>query len=177
MTSDPEVTSGTKPATLPAGEPFDPVGVHWNRVSRKLATARRITVLLALAVPAVVVVLLGVLTNSLWFAALLVPVAVGIWWWWLVGRQVRAIGYAEREDDLLVCHGIMWRYIVVVPYGRLQYVDVHAGPIDRIFGIARVQLHTASAATDAVIPGLLPPEAARVRDRLAARGQARLAGL
>jgi membrane protein YdbS with pleckstrin-like domain len=40
-----------------------------------------------------------------------------------------------------------------------------------------VQLHTASPGTDASIPGLSPDEAARLRDRLAQRGEARLAGL
>ena len=54
---------------------------------------------------------------------------------------------------------------------------MHAGPIERLFRIAGVQLHTASAASDARIPGLTPDEAARLRDRLASRGQARLAGL
>ena len=43
--------------------------------------------------------------------------------------------------------------------------------------IAKVQLHTASANTDANIPGLAPDEAERLRDRLSARGEARLAGL
>jgi membrane protein YdbS with pleckstrin-like domain len=59
----------------------------------------------------------------------------------------------------------------------MQFVDVKAGPLDRAFGVAQVQLHTASAATDARIPGLGAAEAARLRDRLASRGQARLAGL
>ena len=59
----------------------------------------------------------------------------------------------------------------------MQYVDVQAGPVDRRFGIAKVQLHTASPGTDAQIPGLSPEEAARLRDRLARRGEARLAGL
>ncbi len=49
--------------------------------------------------------------------------------------------------------------------------------MDRKFGLAKVQLHTASSDTDAAIPGLRPEEAARLRDRLAARGEARLAGL
>ena len=71
----------------------------------------------------------------------------------------------------------MYRQIVVVPYARLQYVDVQAGPVDRMLGISRVQLHTASASTDAAIPGLVPDEAARLRDRLTARGSSRLAGL
>ncbi|HEY6794335.1 MAG TPA: PH domain-containing protein [Kineosporiaceae bacterium] len=177
MTPQSEVRSEPGPGVRPGGEPFDPVGVRWNRVSTKLAAARRLTGLLALAVPGALLVVPAVLIGSWWWLAPMVPVAVGAWWWWVAGRQVAAIGYAERDDDLLVRRGIMWRYIVVVPYGRLQYVDVQAGPVDRIFGIARVQLHTASAATDAMIPGLPPAEAARVRDRLAARGQARLAGL
>ena len=159
-------------------EPFEPDGVQWSRVSPRLASARRLTgcpLPLLIAVAALVV---AVLTS--WYpllAVTVVGVLAAVWLWCVIGRQVGAYGYAERDDDLLVRRGIMWRSIVVVPYGRLQYVDVHAGPVDRIFGIARVQLHTASAGTDAVIPGLPPQEAARLRDRLAARGQARLAGL
>jgi len=99
------------------------------------------------------------------------------WGWRIVGRAVRAWGYAERAEDLLVTRGILNRQLVVVPYGRMQYVDVTAGPLDRRFGLSTVQLHTAAAATDARIPGLVPAEAARLRDRLAARGEARSAGL
>ena len=73
--------------------------------------------------------------------------------------------------------GRIWRRMVVVPYGRLQYVDVDEGPIARMFGLASVQLHTASAGTDSQIPGLEAAEAARLRDRLTERGQAQLAGL
>jgi membrane protein YdbS with pleckstrin-like domain len=112
-----------------------------------------------------------------WLAGAAVTVMLFGWQWWLIGRQVAVLGYAEREDDLLVRRGVMFREIVVVPYGRLQYVDVKAGPVDRAFGIAQVQLHTASATTDASIPGLVPEEAARLRDRLSARGEARLMGL
>jgi membrane protein YdbS with pleckstrin-like domain len=59
----------------------------------------------------------------------------------------------------------------------MQFVDVGAGPLDRALGIARVQLHTASPASDASIPGLPPERAAELRDQLARRGEARLAGL
>src|SRR5918911_5174130 len=160
------------------GEPFQPPHVRWVRVSPRLATARRLVACVPLAVVAAGAgVLAGTLAVSwLWAVAGLV-LAVAVWAWWLVGRQVRAWGYAEREDDLLVRHGVMWRTVVVVPYGRMQYVDVYAGPVDRAFELAKVQLHTASAGTDAYIPGLRPPEAARLRDRLASRGEARLAGL
>lgn len=94
-----------------------------------------------------------------------------------VERRYRAWGYYEREDDLLVRRGVLVRRLSVVPYGRMQYVDVVAGPLARRYGLATVTLHTAAAATDAFVPGLRADEATRLRDRLAALGEARQAGL
>ena len=160
------------------GEPFAPAGAPWVRVSPRLATLRR---LLLAAFGGLVVVAASVLTGVFAWQLGLVILVVGIaaiaWGWVVVGRAVRSWGYAEREDDLLVTRGILFRQLVVVPYGRMQFVDVTAGPLDRRFGLATVQLHTAAAATDAQIPGLVPSEAARLRDRLAARGEATSAGL
>jgi membrane protein YdbS with pleckstrin-like domain len=111
-------------------------------------------------------------------AAVLVPLLVvsGMWWAVLRGRY-RAWAYAERGDDLLVRRGLLLRRLTVVPYGRMQLIEVTAGPVDRLFGLATVQLHTASASTDARIPGLAAAEAQRLRDRLAALGEARATGL
>jgi membrane protein YdbS with pleckstrin-like domain len=95
----------------------------------------------------------------------------------LLRRRFLAWRYAERDDDLLVSRGVMIKRLTVVPYGRMQFVDVTAGPVDRIFGLATVQLHTAAAATDAKIPGLTSAEAQRLRDQLAALGESRAAGL
>jgi membrane protein YdbS with pleckstrin-like domain len=167
MTSEPVSASG----------PFDPPGVAWQGVSPRLITARLVSAGITLGVPLVVGVVLALLvTPWLWIVAA-VPAAILVWVGIVVPRQVRAIGYAERDDDLLIRRGILFRSLVVVPYGRMQYVDVEAGPLDRRLGIAKVQLHTASASTDANIPGLVPGEAERLRDRLTVRGEARLAGL
>jgi membrane protein YdbS with pleckstrin-like domain len=159
---------------------FAPPGEPWRRVSPRLATARRIGLagtLLVLLVAAIVA--LAVLSAPGWSYPVAVTVAVllGTWGSWLIGRRVRAYGYAERADDLLVTSGILLRRLVIVPYGRMQLVDVVAGPLDRALGIATLQLHTAAATTDATIPGLRPEEAATLRDRLAARGEERSAGL
>jgi len=159
-------------------EPFDPPGEPWVRVSPKLATLRR---LLNIGAGAVLLIGLTVLAAmaSIWAAvavAVLGVAALG-WGWVVVGRSVRSWGYAERAEDLLVTRGVLNRQLVVVPYGRMQFVDVTAGPLDRRFGLATVQLHTAAAASDAQIPGLVPAEAARLRDRLAARGEAGAAGV
>jgi membrane protein YdbS with pleckstrin-like domain len=92
-------------------------------------------------------------------------------------RSIRSWGYAERAEDLLVRHGLLVRRLSIVPYGRMQFVDVTAGPLERALGLATVQLHTAAAASDARIPGLMPDEATRLRDRLTALGHARAEGL
>jgi membrane protein YdbS with pleckstrin-like domain len=110
-------------------------------------------------------------------ALVAVTLVFTVWMWWLIGRRVRSFGYAERADDLLVTSGIMFRRLVVVPYGRMQLVDITAGPIDRSLGVTTVQLHTAAASTNATIPGLPPAEASGLRDRLAALGEQRSAGL
>ena len=159
-------------------EPFDPPGEPWVRVSPKLATMRR---LLNIGAGAVLLVGLTVLAAmaSTWAAVVVAVLGVAAlgWGWVVVGRSVRSWGYAERAEDLLVTRGVLNRQLVVVPYGRMQFVDVTAGPLDRRFGLATVQLHTAAAASDAQIPGLVPAEAARLRDRLAARGEAGAAGV
>lgn len=167
----------TVPPT-PSRSPFDPDGVPWVPVSPRLVTVRLISAGVWLGVPLVVsaVVAAAVGAAGLWVVPGVLAVLLA-WISWLVPRQVRAIGYAERADDLLIRRGVMFRTLVVVPYGRMQFVDVQAGPLDRWGGIARVQLHTASPASDAAIPGLPPAEADRLRDRLSAAGEARLAGL
>jgi uncharacterized protein len=170
--------AATGTPTPDAAGPFDPPDVQWSSPSPRLAVARRLTTCGPLAVLAVIAAALawGLSTGWLWIVVLVLALTV-VWAWWVVGRQVRSWGYAERADDLLVRHGLMWRTVVVVPYGRMQFVDVYAGVVDRLFGLAKVQLHTASARSDAYIPGLGPQEAARLRDRLASRGEARMAGL
>ncbi|MBV8301510.1 MAG: PH domain-containing protein [Candidatus Dormibacteraeota bacterium] len=113
-------------------------------------------------------------------ASLLMPagvVGVGVVFWLVEWGRYRAWGYTERDSDLVVQRGLMFRRVSVVPYGRMQFIDVSAGPVDRAFGLATVQLHTAAAATDARIPGLLRGDAASLRDRLAAVGEARATGL
>jgi membrane protein YdbS with pleckstrin-like domain len=117
-----------------------------------------------------------------WLTIPLDLVAVGAlggagWAWVWAARNTASWGYAEAEDDLLVTGGLMFRRLVAVPYGRMQFVDVQAGPIDRAFGIATVTLHTASTETAADIPGLPAEEATRLRNRLTELGESHGAGL
>ncbi len=96
---------------------------------------------------------------------------------WFTRHRFRSWAYLERDEDLIVERGVLVRRLSVVPYGRMQFVDVTAGPVERAFRLATLRLHTAAAASDARIPGLEREEAARLRDRLAALGEAKAAGL
>lgn len=158
---------------------FAPPGQTWQRVSPRLRSLRRSLLAAGVLAAALAATIAAVAAEAWWAAIVAGPLflAVFAWSWWLIGRNWTSWGYAERGDDLLVTHGVMFKTLLVVPYGRMQFVDVSAGPLDRRFGIAKVQLHTASPATNAVIPGLTADEAQRLRDRLAALGEARAAGL
>ncbi len=94
-----------------------------------------------------------------------------------IGRQVSAISWVELDEEIVIRKGRMLRTLVSVPYGRLQYVDIQSGPLERAFGIASCEIHTASPESGGSLPGLPVAEAEALRSRLAARGEAQRAGL
>jgi membrane protein YdbS with pleckstrin-like domain len=150
----------------------------WTGLPRGLLKVRRLLLVLWLVPLTVAVgVLLGVFAGGVWAAFALLPLAGLLWGWPMLGRNWRSWRYAERADDLLISRGVLWHEETIVPYGRMQLVEVTSGPLERKFGLASLQLHTAAAATDATIPGLTPAEAERLRDRLTELGEARSAGL
>ncbi|MGX1162818.1 hypothetical protein FBY31_3124 [Arthrobacter sp. SLBN-100] len=167
-------------------EAIDPRGIVWQRVSPKYVTVRlvewalaNLVTVLLLSLPLGFVLLDVWAWPPLWLAATVPSVALvlALWRLVLIPRQVRAIGYAERDDDLLIRTGIFFQRTMTVPYGRMQYVDIGVGPVERGLGLCTLKLHTASPGTRAYIPGLPAAEGARLREQLAARGEARLAGL
>ncbi|MBG9288046.1 PH domain-containing protein [Corynebacterium belfantii] len=148
-----------------------------NAVSPKLVKARYCAV-----VPFLVVSLLGSAASAvfLWSWMWIVAgvwVAILGWAVWLIPAQVRRIGWREDTDELLITKGKLWRTLTVVPYGRLQFVDVQEGPIARRCGLAEVEIHTASSTSDASIAGLPVADAYALRQRLTDKARERLSGL
>ncbi|GAA4892789.1 hypothetical protein LX16_1955 [Stackebrandtia albiflava] len=156
-----------------------PGDVDWRPVSPRLVPVR-ILGLLAVGVPLAAG---ATLAAWLWWpgpwpqlvagtaAAILLVRAL------LTRRAVRSWGYAEREDDLLIRHGVWTKRLSIVPYNRMQFIDVSANPFQRMFDLATVKLHTAAATSDSTVPGLPPDDAAGLRDRLAARAEREREGL
>jgi len=168
-------TGSARDAGTAGDETAEPV---WSGLPPGLLRMRRLLLVVWLGLIALATgLLLGLFAGPVWAAFALLPLALMAWGWVLLGRNWRSWRYAERADDLLLSRGVLWREETVVPYGRMQLVEVTSGPVERHFGLASVQLHTAAAATDATIPGLDPAEAERLRDRLTELGEARSAGL
>jgi len=156
----------------------DQAGVTWLRPSPLLLRVRRIEV----ALVTVPLATAGGLAGAVGSAAVGIAIALAVAAAGLIGerflaRRVAAWGYAERKDDLMVRRGVLIRRQSVIPYGRMQFIDVTAGPLERSMGLATLRMHTAAAASDARIPGLEQAVAAVLRDQLAALGEAQAAGL
>jgi hypothetical protein len=139
----------------------------------------RRTVLVVVGAPVVTALALAcaAASSTLAVAAAAVGAVLIVLCWVSIGRNLRSWGYVERADDLLVTHGALFKKLTVVPYGRMQLVDVEAGPLERSFGLVSVKLHTAAATTDAKVCGLTPDTASGLRDRLTQLGEAHASGL
>ena len=151
---------------------------HWRQPSPRLLVLRRLEVAAVTLIALIAAGVVALVGNALiGLACLGAALVLGVGVERFVSRRFHSWGYAEREDDLFVRRGVMFSRLSVVPYGRMQFIDVAAGPLERSFGLATVHMHTAAAASDARIPGLDRQEAARLRDRLAELGEAQAAGL
>jgi uncharacterized protein len=86
------------------------------------------------------------------------------------GRRYRRWGYREGEDELHIRRGTLVHVRTIVPFGRVQHIDVAQGPIQRPFGLATLVLHTAGTHGASVqLPGLALGDAEAMRDRIRAK--------
>lgn len=80
-------------------------------------------------------------------------------------RIHRRLGYRLGDRLLQVVRGWMFQSDTVVPLVRVQHIDVTQGPIEKLFGVATLVVHTAGTHNSIVtLPGLAPQRAAEIRD-------------
>lgn len=174
MHEQPVPPPSSTPAVLPlTGDE----GAQWQPVSPRLATVRRVTTTASLLPPALG---LGVGAALVWpWVGIGCVVLVVLWAWlmWLIPRQVAAVTWAELPEELAIRKGRLWRSMVTIPYGRIQYVDLTSGPYKRSQGLADITVNTASPASSGDLPGLPLEVAQELRVRLSAHGEAQRAGL
>jgi membrane protein YdbS with pleckstrin-like domain len=99
-------------------------------------------------IPVLSLVPQGVLSGTVMLIGLLLLIFVP-------QRRYNARGYNMSADRLRVVRGVLWHSDTVVPFGRVQHIDVHQGPVERFFGLATLTLHTAGNHNASVqLPGL-----------------------
>ena len=97
----------------------------------------------------------GIATAGLFIAAVL-----NVW-------EIKVRGYAMRDHDILYRKGLVWRAVTVVPFSRVQHVETHRGPIDRLAGLSELKIYTAGgASSDLKVPGLKIGEASALRQSI-----------
>ncbi|OEI68794.1 PH domain-containing protein [Curtobacterium sp. ER1/6] len=159
-------------------------GTEWTRVSTKLVWTELVSTVVVGIVVTAGCVLFAVLfdgfggpAGTVWTLVAIAVALVALVTAVLTPRRVRAIGYALRDDDLVLRRGLMWQRFTAVPYGRMQLVDVNRGPLDRILGLSELKFVTAAASTNVRIPGIPAADADELRDRLVELAESRRAGL
>ncbi|MDO5746516.1 MAG: DUF2101 family protein [Actinomycetaceae bacterium] len=159
-------------------DPFEPDEVVFYPVSKKLIIIRYIV---SLPLPLVALVVLGVdvipMQIVVWWFLICAVLFLLLWLLWIIPRQVRFMAWGRTATDLYIRSGRMFRSLTCTPFGRIQFVDVSRGPLERLFGLASVSIHTASAVADKSIPGLTPMEAAILRREFAQAAREELAGI
>jgi membrane protein YdbS with pleckstrin-like domain len=135
---------------------------------------------LVAAIPLTITMLVGALVPLLsagvaWPGFVLFPLIALVAWLvvFLPWRRYSARGYLMGADRLRVARGVMFRKDTVVPFGRVQHIDVERGPLERYYGLATLVLHTAGTHNASIrLPGLGEEDAVAmreaIRDRIAA---------
>ena len=80
-------------------------------------------------------------------------------------RIYSRLHYRLTEKLLQVVRGWLFHVGTVVPLVRVQHIDVTRGPLEKMFGVATLVVHTAGTHNSIVtLPGLAPERAAQIRD-------------
>lgn len=84
-------------------------------------------------------------------------------------RRYAARGYQMGSDRLRVVKGLLFRSDTIVPFGRIQHIDVDRGPLERYYKLASLTVHTAGNHNASVrLPGLAHEDALAMREDIRA---------
>ncbi len=76
-------------------------------------------------------------------------------------------GFELREDHVYIQRGVLVKVVSMVPHVRIQHIDTHRTPLERVFGLTSLKIFTAgSRGTDVRIPGLDKTRAKEIQEHL-----------
>jgi len=84
-------------------------------------------------------------------------------------RKYRQWRYNMGADRLRIVSGYLFHSDTIVPFGRIQHIDVEQGPIQRLYGLATLTVHTAGNHNSSVgLPCLAHADALAMRETIRA---------
>lgn len=162
------------PATVDDHLPRPGLDDRDRELAPAIVTAWRISAALGWLLPGLVAVVLGFVLADGWGWLVLGAVAALVIFSvvFYPGLRYRRWRWQLTELAIELRYGVVVRTQETVPYFRIQQIDITAGPVDRLLGLASLQVTSASASGSATLPGIAADQAPQVRAELLARAAA-----
>ena len=109
------------------------------------------------------------LDTLAWLPAAIALVLLVLGVTWYPNARYRRWRWQLTERALEMRYGVVVHRHEAVPYFRVQQIDIERGPVDRLLGLATLQVTTASASGSGSLPGIAEGEAPLVRQELLLR--------
>lgn len=158
-------TDPLDPQAINAAEGLDPVDPAYARVLRIMTLFNMAPLAIGASVLDYVLIRhlegpYGLLTALAWALAIFVVVS-------FPSRRVSRWGYHMGADELRVARGWLFRTDTIVPFVRVQHIDVGQGPVERWYGLSHLVVHTSGTHNSTVtLPGLRSDQAASMRETI-----------
>jgi uncharacterized protein len=130
--------------------------------------ASRIAAAITILIPIIGAIMIEFM-RILPMGAIIIPVLIIAGYWVMVVpvRKYARWGYHMGSDRIRIVRGYLFYSDTIVPFSRVQHIDVEQGPIQRPYGLATLTLHTAGNHNSTVsLPGLLHSDALILRDTI-----------
>lgn len=101
--------------------------------------------------------ILSILVFTIGFILSFILPQLAYKYWW----------FDVKDNEIYIERGILTRIRTVVPYSKIQHIDVQQSILDRLFHLSKLILYTAGTrGADVIIPGLPIDYAEQLRDSL-----------
>ncbi|WP_052071864.1 PH domain-containing protein [Sphingopyxis sp. MWB1] len=153
------------PRAILASEGLEPVAPAFTHVLRITALFNMVPLAIALSVADYFLIRhlggpYGLLSALAWIAALAVITL-------FPARRAQRWGFHMGEGQLRVARGWLFRTDTIVPFVRVQHIDIGQGPVERWFGLSHLIVHTSGTHNSTVtLPGLHAELAAAMRETI-----------
>jgi len=161
------VDSETSAATTATFNLFDPRNISVEKTSGGIFTG---VVGLGLIVGGLFVYFSLGWDWPLWIClAIALPLYAGLFWFTFFWPAIehRHRGWCLTDVGLEFRHGVWFKHRHAIPWARVQHSDVSQGPLQRMYGIGTLTVHTAGTSNSSVnLAGLSHELAIELRDEI-----------